>query len=222
MESTPANPWYNPEVLAMMPAGLRRVVDVGCSRGQLAKAYRASNPDCDYRGIEIDPDYAEAARQHCTAVICDDIETLADDEFLPLFPSDCWIFADSLEHLRDPWAVLRRIRPQLRPDAQIIACIPNAQHWSVQVRLNVGELRYEKFGLLDRTHLRWFTRLTMLEMFAATGYKVIKGIPRIFDEPRRDQAMPAIRALATAMGADARMAGDDAMVYQWVLCATPA
>ena len=76
---------------------------------------------------------------------------MSDDAFLPLFPSDCWVFGDSLEHLRDPWALLGRIRSHLPIEAHIVACIPNAQHWSVQARLNCGIFRYEDQGLLEPT-----------------------------------------------------------------------
>jgi SAM-dependent methyltransferase len=222
MKSTPALDRPNPDLLAMIPRGMKRIIDVGCSKGQLAKAYLADNNDCEYFGIEIDPDYAEAARKHCAKVICGDIESLPDDQFASLFPSDCWIFGDSLEHLRDPWAVLRRIRPHLSAGSQIIACIPNAQHWSVQTRLSSGLLRYENSGLLDRTHLRWFTRITMVELFRSTGYKIVQGKPRILNEPKRNQTLPAIAALAEAAGADPKTATNDAIVFQWLFRAVPA
>lgn len=106
------------------------------------------------------------------------IEQLEDREFLELFPSDCWIFADVLEHLYDPWQVLRRIRSQLAESGQVIACIPNAQHWGVQARLNAGLFRYEDMGLMDRTHIRWFTRTTMIDLFQSTGFKIVEGMPR--------------------------------------------
>ena len=62
-----------------------------------------------------------------------DVEQLDDAALAGLFPSDCWIFGDCLEHLRDPWRVLTRIRERIDGDGSLVTCIPNAQHWSVQV-----------------------------------------------------------------------------------------
>src|SRR4030067_222346 len=163
MKQTPIHFSYNPDILKMMPADCKRVVEVGCSSGSLAKAYLGLNPGCRYTGIEIDTDYAEIARQSCCEVLSGNIEHFDEEKFLSLFPSDCWIFGDVLEHMYDPWAMLKRIRPHLAQDAQVIACIPNAQHWSIQAKLNCGQFRYQDQGLLDRTHIRWFTRATMIE-----------------------------------------------------------
>lgn len=221
MKQTPIHSNYNPDILKIMPGNLRRVIEVGCSSGALARAYCSINPECIYIGIEIDPDYAEVAKTSCNEVICENIESLAEEKFLRLFPSDCWIFGDTLEHLYDPWGLLRRIKPQLSADAQIIACIPNAQHWSIQANLNGGLFRYEDQGLMDRTHIRWFTKTTIIELFESTGYKIIEGFPRVFDEPAREKVLPSIRAMALAIGVDPDQAANNAIPLQWVIRAIP-
>jgi len=222
MKQTPAHDQHNPDLLRLMPRDLKRVVEVGCSRGALARAYAGVNPGCEYVGIEIDPEFAAHAQAFCTSVICGDIEQLGDAAFASLFPADAWIFGDALEHLRDPWALLSRIRGRLQPDARIVACIPNAQHWSVQARLNCGEFRYEDLGLMDRTHLRWFTRITIIELFQSTGYRIVEALPRIADEPDRAKWLPSIRAMAAATGADPQVAEKDALAFQYVVKAAPA
>jgi len=126
-----------------------------------------------------------------------------------------------LEHLYDPWKLLKRIRENCAADTQIIACIPNAQHWSIQARLNAGLFRYEDIGLMDRTHIRWFTKITMIEMFEAAGFTIIEGFPRILNEPQQEQFFRAIRAMAIATGADPHHAANDAMPFQWVVKAVP-
>jgi hypothetical protein len=131
------------------------------------------------------------------------------------------VFGDSLEHLRDPWAVLARVRGTLAPHASVIACIPNAQHWSVQARLNSGALRYEAEGLLDRTHLRWFTRITIIEMFLGAGYRIDAAFPRIFAHPSTERMIAAVRQMAAAMDVDPEMAATDALPLQYVLRARP-
>ena len=199
-----------------------RVIEVGCSSGALAKAYLAANPECRYTGLEIEPKFAEMAKEYCSEVIVGNIETFDDETFLQLFPSTCWIFGDALEHLYDPWALLRRIRQHLLADGIVIACIPNAQHWSIQASLNAGVFRYEDQGLMDRTHIRWFTRTTIFELFESAGFKIIEGFPRVFVEPARENVLPSIRAMALATGADPDLAVNDAIPFQWVVKAVSA
>ncbi len=146
-----------------------------------------------------------------------------DEEFLRgTLGGDCWVFGDTLEHLNDPWALLTRIRSMISVDGCIVACIPNAQHWSVQARLCCGEFRYEEMGLMDRTHLRWFTRKTMIEMFLASKFRIVAGVPRIFDEPMKDKVIPAIRLMANSLGSDPEVAAQDALALQYVVRAVPA
>ena len=223
MKQTPLHHNANADLLALVPRDASRIVEVGCSSGSLAREYKKLNPQCEYIGIEFVPEFAEVARGWCDRVILANIEHMEDELFASLFPSDCWIFADVLEHLYDPWSVLRRIRAFLLPDASVLACIPNAQYWSLQVRLNSGEFRYEDAGLLDRTHIRWFTKTTMIELFRTTGFAIVEGGARVTtaDEPKREQALMGIRALAEAVGGDAQAAVENAMAFQWIVRAAP-
>jgi predicted ABC-class ATPase len=132
------------------------------------------------------------------------------------------VFGDVLEHLRDPWALLARIRAQLPSSGCVVLCVPNVQHWSLQARLATGDFRYQASGLMDRTHLRWFTRVSLLEMLQQAGLQVQAGTARIFDEPQRERFLPAIRAMATAMGVDPEQAVQDALPLQYVVRAVPA
>lgn len=91
------------------------------------------------------------------------------------------------------------------------------QHWSVQMALNAGNLRYQDSGLLDRTHIRWFTRETIIEMFQKAGFQIATMGARTFNEPQREKFMPLLRALAEASGANPEQAVADAAVFQWVV-----
>lgn len=221
MQQTPAHDQANPDLLALMPA-VSRVVEVGCSRGALARQYKQRNPDCNYIGIEIDSQNAEAARLHCDQVIIGDIEALLDNQELSsLMPADCWVFGDTLEHLRDPWQTLRDIKALLNPGGYICACIPNMQHWSIQLRLNTGQLEYSDSGLMDRTHLRWFTRQTMLQMFEGCGFKVEILKPRIFPHQHAALVCDLIGKFAVGLGHDPQQAIQDALPLQHVIRARP-
>lgn len=222
MKQTPAHNTVNLELLSLIPPNSRRIVEVGCMQGALAQAYRSRNPAAQYVGVDIDPDYARAAAAHCTEAIAANIETLGNAEFARLFPSDCWIFGDCLEHLRDPWRVLERVRASVDADGCLLVCIPNAQHWSVQWRLLSGQFRYEDNGLMDRTHIRWFTRVTVLEMFTNSGWAVETGMTRNLQSPHQERALAAIRTFATSMGLDPDVAAQDATPYQYVFKLRPA
>jgi len=221
MKQTPIHDNYNAELLALMPMNISRVVEVGCSSGALASAYLKLNPGCEYLGIEVDRDYADVARGRCSRVIVGNIEQLPDEQFASLVPSDCWVFGDVLEHLYDPWSTLRRIRHSLPGYGYVVACIPNAQHWGVQIRLNTREFRYEDAGLLDRTHIRWFTKKTIGELFRSTGYEIVEGGRRVFEEEHRETGLAGVRALAEAIGGDVDEAVADATPFQWLVRATP-
>lgn len=221
MRQTPAHEAHNPDLLSMLPKDSKRLIEIGCSSGALAREYKQINSNCFFTGVEIDFEYTKLAGRHCDVVLNMDIETANDNFYQSRTGEDCWIFGDTLEHLKDPWLVLSKIRKIIPINGCIIACIPNAQHWSIQTRLNSGEFRYEDSGLLDRTHLRWFTRKTIIEMFLSAGFQITNGIPRIFNEPNREKILPIIREMATTIGVDPEMAVSDAMPLQYVIKAIP-
>ena len=213
---------HNPDLLAFVPATARQVVEVGCSTGTLARVFRAANPGTHWHGIEIEARAAELARAHCDSVEVADIEAWDDAGLARYAGRDCWVFGNVLEHLRDPWGLLGRIRRLLPAQGCVVICVPNVQHWSVQARLAVGDFRYQPSGLMDRAHLRWFTRTTLLEMLHQAGFKLQAGAARVFNEPQRDACLPALRAMATAMGVDPEQAVRDALPMQYVVRAVPA
>lgn len=223
MKQTPINDIANQDVLNLIPAGCRRIVEVGSSSGALAREYKLRHADCRYTGIEIDSEYAELSRRYCDVVLHASIETLDEPAFDGLFPADCWIFADVLEHLYDPWSVLKRIRARMSEGACVVACLPNVQHWTIQAKINIGDFAYEDSGLLDRTHLRWFSRRTALALFQTTGFRVTEGSGRMFaDMEPGARIRDAIRTMAAAVGADPDTAISDALTFQWLLRAVPA
>lgn len=216
IKQTPINNVHNVDVLNFMRNDFSSVVEVGSSSGALARAYRDINPACSYVGIEIDQDYAEASKQHCTEVIYGNVEKLPDETFKKLGDAQCWVFADALEHLYDPWQLLRRIKQNARSGVEVIACIPNAQYWGIQSILNSGRFIYQDSGLLDRTHIRWLTRITILDLFYANGYQVVEMISRILQQPS-EEMVAGIRQIASASGADPDIAVQDAIPFQYVV-----
>lgn len=147
----------------------KRVLDVGCSTGELARLLVQNG--CTVVGIEYDPEAAAKAREVCESVVVGDIEVLKDLPFRPK-EFDHILFMDVLEHLRDPGLVLSRLRPFLKNDGTVICSIPNVANLSVRIRLLTGHWDYDEYGILDKTHLRFFTRRTAVALVNGAGLKV--------------------------------------------------
>ncbi len=145
----------------------RTVLDVGCAHGYLAEVLRAQG--CRVTGIEQDAGDAARARTHCERVLERDLEQPGWADDLGATRFDAIVFADVLEHLRDPAAVLRRALPLLAPGGFIVASIPNVAHVSVRLELLLGSFRREPVGILDATHLHFFTRDGVEELLASCG-----------------------------------------------------
>ena len=222
MKQTPSYNVVNKDLLNFIPDNCTRIVEIGCMHGDLARVYCTKNKKAEFIGIDIDPDYAKIAEKHCTRAFAGNIEELESAIFSSLFPSDCWVFGDCLEHLRDPWTLLRRVRESIDPSGCLVACVPNAQNWSVQMRLLNGRFFYEDSGLMDRTHIRWFTRITQIEMFQSTGWKIENAISRKLPSPQEAQCLSAIAAMAKLAGFDPTVAVQDATPFQYVLKVKPA
>jgi 2-polyprenyl-3-methyl-5-hydroxy-6-metoxy-1,4-benzoquinol methylase len=162
------------DLAARVPEGARAVLDVGCSRGATAAALRARGVRTVV-GVEPDPgDAAEAARA-CDRVLAQPLEEVRE-EFPGAF--DAVLFGDVLEHLSDPPAALVRVRPWLSPRGVVVASVPNVGHWSVVADLLEGRFDYVPYSLLSGTHIRFFTRATLADLFEASGYRVeeVEGV----------------------------------------------
>jgi O-antigen biosynthesis protein len=158
------------EVIAGSP---RRVLELGCASGAFGAALKVRFPEAAVTGIEAGSAAAKAAAARLDRVILSRIEDL-DFESAGLAKGefDTVIAADILEHLVNPWDVLVRLKPLLAPGAQVVASIPNVRNAILIAALAVnGRWQYRERGLLDITHLRFFTLEEIRRMFAETGYR---------------------------------------------------
>ncbi|MGH7223869.1 MAG: class I SAM-dependent methyltransferase [Gemmataceae bacterium] len=154
-----------PEVAALVPPKCRRVLEVGCAGGELGRLLRARGHHVS--GIELVPEMAERARYWLDRVVTADVER----EGFPFPPAsfDAVVFADVLEHLLDPWRVLREAVEMLAEDGVVVASIPNVQNLDVLRRLLRGRWDYRERGILDFGHLRFFTLHSIRTLFAQAG-----------------------------------------------------
>jgi len=147
-----------------------RVLDVGCGSGEIGVLLREIK-QCSVVGVEPQPERVAAARQRGLEVHEGVLDERRADELGASF--DAVLLVDVLEHLADPAALLERVSRVLAPDAALHLSVPNVAHWTVRANLLRGRFRYAEKGLMDATHLRWFTRETLRELLARTGYQPV-------------------------------------------------
>jgi len=198
------------KLLALVGDG-KRVLDVGCSSGYLARPLVANG--CTVIGIEFDSAAAEEARSVCDDVLVGDVETME----LPFSEGsfDVVLCGDLIEHLRDPDAFLARARPLLHADGRLVLTTPNVANWSMRLGLLAGRWRYTERGILDRTHTHLFTRKTLVETLGRAGYRV--------DVLDFTVPLPVFRTATTERTAHAvGRLRPSLFAYQFVVAATPA
>jgi GT2 family glycosyltransferase/2-polyprenyl-3-methyl-5-hydroxy-6-metoxy-1,4-benzoquinol methylase len=161
--------YERPEVVALVPSTARNVLELGCASGALGAALKRRQ-SCRVTGIEYVADVAQRAHGRLDRVIAGDCETLDFDALFEPGEFDCLIAADVLEHLRDPEAILARLKPFLSHDATVVTSIPNVRNYAVLQSALEGNWTYQDAGILDRTHLRFFTRREIDAMFARLGF----------------------------------------------------
>ncbi|MBI5069720.1 MAG: class I SAM-dependent methyltransferase [Deltaproteobacteria bacterium] len=208
-----------PELVKLIePRGLR-ILEVGCAQGAMGGALRAAGA-AQVVGVDIHEPSLEVARQRLSAAHRVDLNAL---EPLP-YPEghfDLITFADVLEHLVDPAAVLRHLSRWLRPDGRILISIPNIRHESVVLPLLVeGRWDYADYGILDRTHLRFFTRDGVVKLLADSGF-ALEGKMMANRSAVPSYLGPALE-LIEQMGGDPQRFLEECNIVQFVVLARPA
>jgi 2-polyprenyl-3-methyl-5-hydroxy-6-metoxy-1,4-benzoquinol methylase len=173
-----------PEMLSFVPTNCRRLLDVGCGTGTFGASLKQTR-HIEVWGVEPFASAAAKAADKLDRVITGPFEPETD---LPVGAFDCIVFNDVLEHMVAPELALRYAKTLLSAGGSILASIPNVRYLPVLWKLGVrGSWEYGDCGILDRTHLRFFTRSSMLRMFQDEGYTVksidginpYQGIPNV-------------------------------------------
>ncbi len=193
--------YANPDLLEKMPLSARTVLDVGCAQGALGAAYLRRNPAARFLGIDSDPAAAKVAAGRMSEVACVDVEA----EPMPFdVPDgiDCIVYGDVLEHLREPWDVVRRHMEFVATGGTVLVCMPNLEHWRFAFALLSGNFAYEDSGLFDRTHLRWFTPRTMGRLLTEAGLELSDVLARPVPIDGAEKFTNAIAPGLQALGID--------------------
>jgi GT2 family glycosyltransferase/2-polyprenyl-3-methyl-5-hydroxy-6-metoxy-1,4-benzoquinol methylase len=201
--------------IARLIAPGSRVLDVGTGGGALGR-YLSKEKQCALDGIEMDAVQVAEARPAYRTFLVVDLESAELDQLLPEAEYDAIVCADVLEHLRNPGGVVKKLLRSLRPSGRLIVSIPNIGYAGIIAGLFEGDFRYSREGLLDNTHVRFFTRNSLLRFLRELGLQPLSldFVRHTLDESEfRDHHLdalpPAVRAAILAI--------PDALTYQFIV-----
>jgi 2-polyprenyl-3-methyl-5-hydroxy-6-metoxy-1,4-benzoquinol methylase len=146
-------------LLDLLSPNATTILDIGCGAGDNARVIRLKRPTAQIVGITLSSDEADLAREHLADVHVIDLDS-SDLSFLGNRHFDAVVLSHVLEHLKDPVAVLRRALRYLRPGGQMLVAVPNVMEYRCRLRFLTGRFEYEDCGIMDRTHLHFFTWYT--------------------------------------------------------------
>jgi GT2 family glycosyltransferase/2-polyprenyl-3-methyl-5-hydroxy-6-metoxy-1,4-benzoquinol methylase len=195
------------------------VLDIGCAVGELGR-YLTEQKHCVVDGIEANPDAAAIARRFYRQVWEVDLETASLAELLGESRYQYIVCADVLEHLRDPGQLLRRIANFLTPGGKLLISIPNVGHLGVFLGLLSGDFRYREEGLLDQTHLRFFTQRSFLRLLAENGFSGRVVDRTIIDLQHSEFSSIPLEPIGSSLLREMQ-SWDDSITYQFIVEAHP-
>jgi tetratricopeptide (TPR) repeat protein/glycosyltransferase involved in cell wall biosynthesis/ubiquinone/menaquinone biosynthesis C-methylase UbiE len=207
------------DVAELVPQNAQKILEIGCAAGGTGKLLKRGNPEREVVGLEYDKKSALEAEKHLDRVFCGDAE-----RFRFPYPEkyfDCIVYADVLEHLRDPGAVLKRHKKLLSQNGTVVMSIPNVRHVSVVNGLAEGRWTYQDEGLLDRTHLRFFTLSEIKDLLETTGFDVVSITGKRVDNIYKEGDKGTLNLGRWRMDALTEQEMFEFFVFQYLIIATP-
>jgi len=208
------------KIFSLIGRRVGSILEVGCSTGYFGQ-YLKDKLGVSVWGIEINKEDARKAKKVLDKVIVGDVEVLDFKKCFGKKKFDVIIFADVLEHLKNPGKVLKKAKSILKPNGQVIASIPNVTHQSVKIQLLVNQWNYEDLGLLDRTHLRFFDYRGAVKLFENSGFYIRKIDYTVADIPRvvMEKILAKVGVELTDQ-LEKLLYLPEAKVYQYIILAT--
>lgn len=211
-ETAPAN-------VVRMVGHCKRVLEIGCGPGSITKLL-TQHGQCRVTALELDPEAITKVAPHCEAIMQADLNSAEWPQLLDGAERfDVLVAADVLEHLYDPWMTLRRMVPLLNPKGYLVISLPHVGHAAVVSCLINGDFEYRDWGLLDRTHIRFFGLKNIKQLFDQADLKIIEV--RYVVKPPEETEFAASWCRLSATVQDALKSSEHADVYQVVVKAVP-
>jgi 2-polyprenyl-3-methyl-5-hydroxy-6-metoxy-1,4-benzoquinol methylase len=161
------------EIEELLPNSVKNILEVGCGSGSTLKWLKKKYKNINTYGVELNTEAFKEAKKNCDFVLNLDIEK---KEFYERQIFDLILILDVLEHLQNPWDFLDKIILKMHKESSLIICLPNVRHYKVLKQLIISaEWRYEKSGILDETHLRFFTHKSFERMLENKKLKIVKS-----------------------------------------------
>ncbi len=166
------------EIMPHLPARVTRLIDLGCGTGATTAAVRSARAVEWAGGVEYLPDVAARGERHFERLwVGDAAQADLEAEIAP-GSLDLALCLDVLEHMVDPWGMVQRLSALLAPGGRLIVSVPNIRNYRFIWRLATrGDFQYRDFGLLDRTHLRFFVRTTAIDLTTCGGLELVSAGP---------------------------------------------
>ncbi len=180
----------NEKLFAHLPEA-RSILEFGCAYGRLGEEYKKKFKGAKWIGIDINEEALAVAAKRLDVVLKsdldDDLPFVFEDKF------DLIVFGDVIEHVKNPKRLLSQINKLCHENSRIVCCIPNMSHYSVIERLLIGDIAYDNAGLLDETHVRFFSPSSMTKLFLDAGW-----LPKMVDSYSVASSSPALQHLIRA------------------------
>ena len=168
----------------------RKILDIGCGSGAVGLGMKQAFAQVEVWGCELDERAAQMAQTRLDRVITVPLRAWSEQDRAHLRTFDTVLLFDVLEHMYHPWAEMQFLAQHLNADAQVIVSLPNVGHHAVLNTLLNGDWPYASAGILDGTHIRFFTEKTMLELFAQTGFQVMEKQYLIYQPVQTIESFP--------------------------------
>lgn len=200
-----------PDIQSLVSEEAKVILDVGCGAGAMGAALKERN-DAEVWGIEIIANIAEKAVPRLDKVLSMPVEQAVNE--LPDDYFDSIVFADVLEHLYDPYSLLKNIKGKLKQNGEVIASIPNIRFWAAIVQILEGKFPYSESGIFDFTHLRFFTRVGIADMFVGAGYTISNMYSTTLNDIKAPQEVIDVLA---KQGYNVSTLGEESSHFQYML-----
>ena len=196
----------------------KHVLEIGCGPGSITKILADQN-NCKVTGLELDPEAIKKVTPYCVKVMQADLNSIGWPQLLENNKFDVVVVADVLEHLYDPWKSLQRMVPLINDNGYIVISLPHVGHAAVASCLINGDFDYRDWGLLDRTHIRFFGLKNIEDLLTQANLKIIE-VSYVTKQPEETEFAASWARLQPGVQ-DALMSSKHAKVYQVVVKAVP-